>query len=69
MAVPDSGCMKSVTRETWLDEYLQTLSKQDRLQISERSNDATFRFRDGAEMNSLKLVIFPVVIGSQKFLY
>ena len=67
MAVLDSGCAKSVTGEMWLDEYLQILSEQDRLQVSERSNDATFRFGDGAEVTSSKLVKFPVVIGSQKF--
>ena len=65
MAVLDSGCTKSVTGEMWLDEYLQTLSEQDRLQVSERSNDATFRFGDGVEVTSSKLVKFPVVIGSQ----
>ena len=43
MAVLDSGCTKSVTGEMWLDEYFQTLFEQDRLQVSERSNDATFR--------------------------
>ena len=42
MAVIDSGCTKSVTGEMWLDEYLQTFFEQDRLQVSERSNDATF---------------------------
>ena len=67
MAVLDSGCTKSVTGEMWLDEYLQTLLEQDRLQVSERSNDATFRFGDGVEVTSSKLVKFPVVIGSQKF--
>ena len=67
MAVLDSGCTKSVTGEMWLDEYLQTLSEQDRLQVSERSNDATFRFGDGVEVTSSKLVKFPVVTGSQKF--
>ena len=67
MAVLDSGCTKSVTGEMWLDEYLQTLSEQDRLQVSERGNDATFRFGDGVELTSSKLVKFPVVIGSQKF--
>ena len=66
MAVLDSGCTKSVTGEMWLDEYLQTLSEQDRLQVSERSNDATFRFGNGVEVTSSKLVKFPVVIGSQK---
>ena len=68
MAVLDSGCTKSVTGEMWLDEYLQTLSEQDKLQVSERSNDETFRFGDGAEVTSSKLVKFPVVIGSQKIL-
>ena len=67
MAGLDSGCTKSVTGEMWLDEYLQTLSEQDRLQISERSNDATFQFGDGAEVISSKLVKIPVVIGSKKF--
>ena len=67
MAVLGSGCTKSVTGETWLDEYLQTLSEQDRLQVSERSNDSIFRFGDGAEVTSFKLVKIPVVIGSQKF--
>ena len=68
MAVLDSGCTKSVTEQIWLDEYLQTLSEQDRLQVSERSNDATFRFGGGVEVTSSKLVKFPAVIGSQKFL-
>ena len=67
MAVLDSGCTKSVTGEMWLDEYLQTSSEQNRLQVSERSNDTTFRFGDGAEVTSSKLVKFPVVIGCQKF--
>ena len=67
MAVLDSGCTKSVTGVVWLDEYLQTLSEQDRLQVSEGSNDATFPFKDGTEVTSSKLVKFPVVIGSQKF--
>ena len=67
MAVLDSGCTKSVTGQMWLDEYLQTSSEQDRLQVSERSNDATFRFGDGVEVTSSKLVKFPAVIGSQKF--
>ena len=67
MAVLGSGCTKSVTGETWLDEYLQTLSEQDRLQVSERSNDSIFRFGDGAEVTSFRLVKIPVVIGSQKF--
>ena len=67
MAVLDSGCTKSVTGEMWLDEYLKTLSEQDRLQVSERSNDATFRFGDGGEVTSSKFVKFSVVIGSQKF--
>ena len=68
MAVLDSGCTKSVTGEMWLDEYFQTLSRQDRLQVSETSNDATFRFGDRAEVTSSKLVKIPVVIGSRKFL-
>ena len=67
MAVLDFGCIKSVTGEMWLDEYCR-LSKQDRLQVSERSNDATFRFGDGAEVTSSKLVKFPVVLGSQKII-
>ena len=67
MAVLDSGCTKSVTGEMWLDEYLQTLSEQDRLQVSERSIDATFRFGDGAEVTSSKMVKILVVIVSQKF--
>ena len=67
MAVLDSGCTKSVTGEMWLNEYMQTLSEHDRLQVSERSNDATFRLGDGVEVTSFKLIKFPVVIGSQKF--
>ena len=51
-----------------MDEYLQTLSEQDRLQVSERNNDVTLRFGDGAQVTSSKLVKFPVVTGSQKFL-
>ena len=56
MAVLDSGCTKSVAGEMWLNEYLQTLSEQDRLQVSERSNDATFRFGDEAEVTSSKFI-------------
>ena len=67
MAVLDSGCTKSVTGEMWLDESSQSVPEQDKLQISERSNDATFRFGEGVEVTSSKLVKFPVVTGSQKF--
>ena len=67
MAVLDSGCTKSVEGEMWLDKYLQTLSEQDRSQVSERSNDATLQFEDEVEVTLSKSVKFPVVVGSQKF--
>ena len=67
-AVLDSACSKTVTGELWFDEYVKILSDDDNSKIVEKGSSSMFRFGDGKESQSLKLVTIPVLIGKEKIL-
>jgi len=66
--VLDTACTKTVAGVEWLEEYLDTLSDQDRLMVeqSERKSQSAFRFGDGAETLSIKVVDIPIFIPNRK---
>ena len=66
--VLDSGCTKTVAGEVWMNEYLSTLSSEDRSSIVEVSSDASFRFGDGEKVPSTANVKIPVKIGNKSVL-
>ena len=53
-AVLDSGCSKNVCGQSWLSNYLNTLTEVDRLQMSEKESSTSFRFGDGNSVKSGK---------------
>ena len=60
----DTGCTKTVAGETWMIEFLETLSPVETEKVKEDVGAAKFRFGDGVEYKSNKELIIPVVIGS-----
>ena len=49
--------------ENWLKLYLDTLKDDDKALVEVMKSDTKFRFGDGAEVTSSKLVKIPVLIG------
>ena len=66
MAVLDGACTKTVTGETWLNLFIDTLTEEDKKLVIMRPSDINFRFGDGTEVNSTEIVKFPAVIGTEK---
>ena len=54
MGILDSACTRTVTGETWLNVYLDTLSDSDRACVKWSKADTKFRFGDGIEVKSVK---------------
>lgn len=65
-AVIDSACKHSLTGSVWLDEYLKTLTDQERREVREESCSMSFRFGDGVEVKSKVKVTIPVNFGGTK---
>ena len=52
--------------ETWLNMYLDTLHGEDKALVEVMHSDTKYRFGDGVEVTSSKLVKIPALIGHQK---
>ena len=63
----DSGCSKTVAGQVWFDEYVNTLSDEEKQNVEEADSKSVFRFGDGIETKSLKCVSVPVFIGKKRF--
>ena len=57
-AVLERGCTKNVCGESWVSNYLNTLTEVDRSQVSEKESTTSFRFGDGNSVKSEKTVTF-----------
>ena len=66
--VLDTGCSKTVAGVIWYVEYLSTLSADDRGSVTESKSKSVFRFGDGKETTSLKLVTVAIYIGKVRML-
>ena len=53
--VLDSGCTKTVRRESWLNNYIDTLSA-DKQKVEESKSDTKFKFREGNTVQGIKEV-------------
>ena len=63
--VLDSGCTQTVCGKTWLSNYIDLLTDDDKVKVTERKSDIVFKFGDIKLLNSLKLVIIPAKIDSK----
>ena len=66
MAVLDSACTKTVAGEAWTNAYLDTLTDKQRQQVKVIPLNVRFRFGDGNDVISNKIVKIPAVLGNQK---
>ena len=64
-AVLDSGCTQTVCGRSWLSNYIDSLTDDDKLKVKEKKSNTVFKFGDGKLFNSLKLVTIPAKIGSK----
>ena len=65
-ALLDSACTKTVCGDKWLKLYLDTLKDEDKDLVEVMKSDTKFRFGDGIEVTSSKLVKIPALIGHKK---
>ena len=63
-AVLHSRCTKTVCGISWLDNYLETLSPENKEKVVEKQSETKFKFGDGETADSLKSVIIPAQIGN-----
>ena len=64
-AVLDSGCTQTVCGKTWLSNYIDSLTDDDKVKVTERKSDIVLKFGDGKLFSSLKLVTIPAKIDSK----
>jgi len=66
--VLDTACTKTVAGTAWMEEYLASLTEQERVEVvkTERKTSSAYRFGDGVETRSVKTVDIPMLIpGNQ----
>ena len=63
MAFLDSGCMKTVCKETWFQRYLHSLSFDEYKQIETSKSNSSFKFGDSKLVKSFKKFKIPVIIA------
>ena len=67
-AVLDCGAVKTVCGSTWLQQYMNTLSEEDRRKVTYSPSNNIFKFGCGNKLQAHELVRFPAVIGEKKVL-
>ena len=61
----DIGFTKNVCGESWLSNYLDTLTEVDQSQVPDKESTTSFRFGDENSVKSEKTVTFPAKIGKK----
>ena len=67
-AVIDTGCPHTVSGESWLKTYIDTLSRKDRLSIRQHKSTNKFRFGDGKTYPSKFHIVIPIYVGHNRYL-
>ena len=65
-AVLDSGCNKTVCGKSWLNSFLDTLSRTEHLLVEKHNDNSIFRFGAGEHVISNELIVIPIQLGSHK---
>ena len=65
-AVLDSGCFKTVCGASWLNNYIDTLSLNDKEKIVECESNTKFKCGDGDTVEAVKAVKIPAQIGNKQ---
>ena len=62
-AILDSGCSTTVCGQKWLDDFIDTLSDEERSQITIQPSAQTFTFGDGNTVVSKRKITLPCWMG------
>ena len=62
LAVIDSACSRTVMGATWFEVFQESMSQDDLNKVERRKSDRKFCFGDGATVESMGSIKFPVVI-------
>ena len=65
-AVVDTACTKTVCGQQWLNNYIDLLDDDQKLQVKRKPSDHIFRFGDGQQVQSEQQVTIPAIIGGTK---
>ena len=65
-AILDSGCSTTVCGQSWLDNFVESLSDEDRYQIKIEPSAQTFTFGDGNTVVSKRRVTLPCWMGGEQ---
>ena len=63
--VLDSGCTQTLCGKTWLINYIDSLTDDNKVKVTKRRIVIAFKFGDGKLLNSLKLVTILTKIASK----
>lgn len=63
------GCIRKVSEETWMNEYLSTLPKKILALVESTQSNLTYRFGDGKEAKAVQTIKTPVLIGNKNFIW
>ena len=66
-AMLDSGASNTVTGESWMNTYIESLDDQDKAKIVFRESTNVYRFGDSKTIPATRNTDIPVVIGSKQF--
>ena len=64
-AVLDSGCTKNICGESWLNNYLDTLTESDPPKVVVEKSSNSFRFGERKSLNSEKILTLSAQIGKE----
>ena len=66
-AIVDTGCPYTVTGESWLKSYINTLSRKDRQSIRTYTSTNKFRFGSGMVYPSECHLVIPIYVGHYRY--
>ena len=62
----DSCCTKTVCGESWVNNYIDTLSADDKQKLLESKSDTKFRFGDDDTVEAIKTIKILVQIANKE---
>ena len=63
----DTGCPNTVSGDLWINTYIATLSRKDRLSIRRHTSWNKFCFGEGKVYKSKFYIVIPIYIGQNKY--
>ena len=65
-AVLDSACSSTVCGDSWINNYIQSLDKNDRQKVKQAEGEKVFNFGGGTCLQSMGEYRLPVVIAGKE---